>query len=138
MEGFDVPQALQALWHSHYKAEATCVAVVGPQETRQLIQWVQEAFHDMPTSRVWDCNSTNEISSGQLQDAEPGGHSESKQKAVADPVALAKQLPVRHSLPTDVVSAGRRSVLVRVCPQRDLRELELSWYIPQGMMTYSR
>jgi hypothetical protein len=41
-----------------------------------------------------------------------------------------------HRYPADV--AGQRGLLVRVAPQRDLRELELSWYLPSGVLTHSR
>jgi hypothetical protein len=37
-----------------------------------------------------------------------------------------------------VCSAAAFGQLVCVCPQRDLRELQVVWYIPAGIMTHSR
>ncbi|WIA09303.1 hypothetical protein OEZ85_008710 [Tetradesmus obliquus] len=65
--GADVAGMLRQLWQQHYRAGFTCVAVVGPQDPRQLLQ----------------------------------------------------------------------ALLVRVLPQRDLRELQLCWYIPAGVMAHS-
>lgn len=48
----------------------------------------------------------------------------------------AGQLQQRY--PVDVVAPASRGLLVRVLPQRDLRELQLCWYIPAGVMAHSR
>jgi hypothetical protein len=41
-----------------------------------------------------------------------------------------------HRYPVDV--CGSVGQYVRVCPQRDLREVQVMWYIPAGAITHSR
>jgi len=57
------------------------------------------------------------------------------------PAAQRQQQQQQQRYPADVFGVGQGGgggVLVRVCPQRDLRELEVAWYIPTGAMTHSR
>lgn len=115
--GLDVPAALRALWARCYSGGATCVAVVGPQPPQQLLSWVAAAFGGMPGS-------------GCVGQGAAAAH------APAAPSSPRQQQPppgARHCL--DV--CGERGRLVRVCPQRELRDLELSWCF-QAHTRYSR
>lgn len=128
-----VPAALRSLWESFYKADGTCVAVVGPQEPQVLLQWVEEAFTEMPSSNS-KLSSTRSTANGSSISCSTG----QRASGIPEAAVTVGEVPAVHRYPVDVVGCDSREVLVRVCPQRDLRELELSWYIPQGMMTYSR
>jgi hypothetical protein len=47
-----------------------------------------------------------------------------------------QQQQQQHRYPVDVCGPGGQ--FVRVCPQRDLREVQVMWYIPAGAMKHSR
>jgi secreted Zn-dependent insulinase-like peptidase len=148
-QGLDVAGTLRELWQQYYSAGSTCVAVVGPQEPEQLLQWVANAFGDMPRNRNSVSNSIdgNQASSS-VEDSDcmqvelavestdalrtPDNSSELEQQEAG------QQQQQQHRYPDDVVAPGSRGLLVRVLPQRDLRELQLCWYIPAGVMTHSR
>jgi hypothetical protein len=49
-----------------------------------------------------------------------------------------QQQQQRHRYPVDVCSPRSAGQFVRVCPQRDLREVQVLWYIPAGALTHSR
>lgn len=215
--GVSVPGMLRQLWGACYTAEATTLAVVGPQETQELLQLVQEAFGSMRQRQDSSSGSTagalgiaaeaagiaagvsdieSDRSSGSDSSADEASDSEAVGAAAAVPApeaavhAKAQQegqpdqaagvgsdvcsqiaAPQHHSqhhlqqhnghcqpqvdvdqlakhqqqtqqgrprYPVDVYSAGAGGQLVRVCPQRDLRELQVLWYIPTGAMTHSR
>jgi insulysin len=149
-QGLDVAGMLHDLWQQYYRAGSTCVAVVGPQEPEQLLQWVADAFGDIPSSGssvVTDSSAGNQASSeggdsSCMQVSSAGKHTEaqctldnsSEQQQQQQEAGQQQQ----QRYPEDVVAPGSRGLLVRVLPQRDLRELQLCWYIPAGVMTHSR
>jgi secreted Zn-dependent insulinase-like peptidase len=150
-QGVDVAGMLRKLWQQYYSAESTCVAVVGPQEPELLLQWVADAFGEMPRNRNSVSNSSaDNPASSSVEDNDcmqvevavestdavctPDNSSEQEQQEAGPQ----QQLQQQHRYPDDVVAPGSRGLLVRVLPQRDLRELQLCWYIPAGVMTHSR
>jgi insulysin len=150
-QGLDVAGMLRELWQQYYRAGSTCVAVVGPQEPEQLLQWVADAFGGMPSSRGETSSTPGSETSGNGCDSSSmqmsstvgstdaqcaqDGSSDQQQQQAAGPLPPPQP---QHRYPDDVVAAGSRGLLVRVLPQRDLRELQLCWYIPTGVMTHRR
>lgn len=223
--GVSVPGVLRQLWGACYTAEGTTLAVVGPQETQELLQLVQEAFGGMRqrqdisssgggtapgaggtaveaavSSSESDSSSGSDSSGEEGSDEEAVGaaaatvpapeaavHAKAQQEGLPDQAVgvgsevcsqiaapqhhhlqhqqqqqsgngqpqmhvvppMQQQTPQQQHMqqqagqgrlryPVDVVSPGAGGQLVRVCPQRDLRELQVLWYIPAGAMQYSR
>eukprot|EP00775_Hariotina_reticulata_P010378 gene10378-10536_t len=142
-QGKDVPKALKQLWHQYYRAEATCVAVIGPKSPDQILQWLTEAFQHMPSSINSNRSEPVEIcSSFSIAHSAAGAATASSNthcssaagKAMGGSEGVSSPAGSRR-YPVDV--AGQRGLLVQVKPQRDLRELELSWYLPCGVMSHS-
>jgi secreted Zn-dependent insulinase-like peptidase len=135
-QGSDVAGMLRELWQQYYRAGSTCVAVVGPQEPQQLLQWVADAFADMPGSS--SSSDSNAGSSGLDISSMPQA-TESSDSSNSQPLQQqAAAAQPQHRYPVDVVEPNSRGLLVRLLPQRDLRELQLCWYIPAGVMMHSR
>ncbi|KAF6262496.1 Metalloenzyme, LuxS/M16 peptidase-like protein [Scenedesmus sp. NREL 46B-D3] len=143
-QGADVAGMLRELWQQCYRAGSTCVAVVGPQEPAQLLQWVAEAFADMPSS-----SSSSSSSSAGDDRGINGSVSNSSKDSISIQAPLtadtaeeqqqqdAAAVQPQQRYPVDVAAPGARGLLVRVLPQRELRELQLCWYIPAGAVTHS-
>jgi hypothetical protein len=242
--GVSVPDVLRQLWQERYNAEAVTVAVVGPQETQELLQLVQDTFGSMqsggsngsngssgggcgsnggsngvfghvaepqpalatqqdgPVADVDMSSSSSSSSAGEESESETGattttaaaaaeavvhakarqgasdlllqgagadeactqiaahghGHSHAHaheqhspmqgqqlQQSVHIPQQPQQQQQQQHRYPTDVLGSaaggdgvGTCGLYVTVCPQRDLRELQVQWYIPCGACTHSR
>jgi secreted Zn-dependent insulinase-like peptidase len=149
-QGADVAGMLRELWQQYYRAGSTCVAVVGPQDPEQLLQWVTEAFGDMPSSSSGSSSnspdhgggSSSKVSSAMQVSSAAETAELPECSASSSSSSLLQQQEVagqpQHQYPIDVVAPGSRGLLVRVLPQRDLRELQLCWYIPAGVMAHSR
>lgn len=217
-----VPDALRTLWGACYGADSTTVAVVGPQETDELLRLVQEAFGSMRRSGgssggsngvtagsngvtagsrkllqpedgdaaagMCSCSCSGSASSSSEEsdveistadgpagtvaaaaapeaavhvkalqelwdplgaDAEPpcsqiAAPEHSQQQQQQDmlvshvPMDHQQQQQQRHRYPVDVCGTCSVGQFVQVCPQRDLREVQVVWYIPAGAMTHSR
>ena len=67
---------------------------------------------------------------------DPQQQPQQQQQQQPKQVAHAQQSSQRY--PVDVCSAAAFGQLVCVCPQRDLREVQVVWYIPAGIMAHSR
>ncbi|KAF8073057.1 PXM16 [Scenedesmus sp. PABB004] len=108
--GADVPAALRALWARGYSSHHTCLALVGPQPCEQLLAWAGDAFGGMAGA------------GGAAGGAGAGG---------------ADAAPLSPRYPSDATDPDAGGALVLVRPQRELRELELTWYVPAGVMAHS-
>jgi hypothetical protein len=108
--GVDVAAEMRALWRRAYLAPATTVAVVGPQAPSDLEGFVREAFGAMDASRG-GCG------------AEGGAGADGGQGSG------------RYGV-LDVYGEEQRGALLRVAPMRDLRSLELSWFVPYGALAH--
>eukprot|EP00879_Flechtneria_rotunda_P024945 GHRR01026472.1.p1 GENE.GHRR01026472.1~~GHRR01026472.1.p1 ORF type:complete len:484 (+),score=112.71 GHRR01026472.1:146-1453(+) len=154
-QGIDVPKALQHLWQQCYKAESICVAVVGPQQPDVLLQWVSEAVANIPSSSnstdsnasSGSCsNGSNAVSCGNAAGiiSEHAQQCYSSDRAMQQHEVASVQPSIATSMcmryPLDVCNSDEtsRGQLVLISPQRQLRDLEVSWYIPSGVMEHSR
>eukprot|EP00879_Flechtneria_rotunda_P030835 GHRR01033527.1.p1 GENE.GHRR01033527.1~~GHRR01033527.1.p1 ORF type:complete len:485 (+),score=121.85 GHRR01033527.1:146-1456(+) len=152
-QGIDVPKALQHLWQQCYKAESICVAVVGPQQPDVLLQWVSEAVANIPSSSnstdsnasSGSCsNGSNAVSCGNAAGiiSEHAQQCYSSDRAMQQHEVASVQPSIATSMcmryPLDVCNSDEtsRGQLVLISPQRQLRDLEVSWYIPSGVMEH--
>ncbi|GBF97149.1 insulin-degrading-like metalloprotease [Raphidocelis subcapitata] len=133
--GVDVAAALRALWGRAYIGPAATVAVLGPQAPEALEAAVREAFADMPAAPhdggdggggggggVWEAGSgAAEPGSGDGDggggNGGGGGGPPSRYGALA------------------VYGEEQRGALVRVAPMRELRTLEVQWFVPYGVLS---
>lgn len=65
-------------------------------------------------------------------------YQQQQQQHTAQATQHHQQRQQQHRYPIDVCAADSVGQFVRVCPQRDLREVQVMWYIPTGAMTHSR
>ncbi|KAI8465691.1 MAG: hypothetical protein J3K34DRAFT_395999 [Monoraphidium minutum] len=100
--GRDAAAGLRELWSARYVAAAAAVAVVGPQDPGALEDWVRDAFEGMDSAR----------------DGTAGGGGTGAGGA-------------RYG-ELDVYGAEHRGTLLRVAPMRQLRTLEMGWFVPYG------
>jgi insulysin len=107
--GVDVAAALRGLWRRRYLAPATTVAVLGPQDPSALEAWVRDAFAGIAAARDGSGDGSGDgIGNG----------------AVAG----------RHGDLAGIYGEEQRGTLLRVAPSRDLRTLELLWFVPHGAL----
>jgi secreted Zn-dependent insulinase-like peptidase len=120
--GTDVVAALRALWGRAYVAPATTVAVLGPQEPEALEAWVRAGFEAMPaTPRGAPAGGSASGSGG------GGGVAKGAEGAAAESASG------RYG-DLDVYGEEQAGTLLRVAPMRDLRSLELAWFVPAGAL----
>ena len=146
--GADAPALLRALWARAYVAPATTVAVVAPQEPEVVEAWVREAFEGLAAARPGGSgggggNDGNGSGAGGLaaaasegEAADCGGGSAATAgdgEAAATAAAAASGASGRYGV-LDVYGDEQEGALLRVCPSRDLRLLELSWFVPAGAL----
>ncbi|GLC59471.1 hypothetical protein PLESTB_001491000 [Pleodorina starrii] len=155
--GLDVPAALAAFWRERYLAGALCGCVVGPQELGELRRLVGESFAGVRL-RQEDGGGGNDprVCGGDGSDPRVGGDPAvgggdprvagdgSDPRVVTEGASAVKSSSgsggvseARYGF-EDMCGTGRLGRLFRVASQRELRQLEVIWYLPYGMMPDTR
>lgn len=151
MAGRDVPAELAAFWRQRYLAGALCGCVVGPQALTELRELMRGAFAEV---RLREADSGTEArvsppdrdSTGPQEQQQEEEETE-KEAATADvdlrsAEALAAESrgeaksgagAARYSF-TDMCPVGRLGRIFHVGSQRELRQLDVIWYLPYGVM----
>jgi len=127
--GVDVAAALRGLWGRRYLAPAMTVAVLGPQDPEMLEGLVREAFSSMAATRgCGEEGITNgsSMQQPQQQQVEEGGIGSSGGGGGGGG---------RYGSLL-VYGEEQQGTLLRVAPSRDLRTLELVWFVPYGVMEH--
>jgi secreted Zn-dependent insulinase-like peptidase len=128
--------ALRRLWRERYVAPATSVAVVGPQAPGELEALVRAAFSGMDARR---CGGEGGGGGGEGGSGGDGAGSSGGGGGGEGPGggggAGAAAAGCRYG-GLDVWRPELEGALLRVAPMRELRSLELSWYVPYGAMAH--
>ncbi|GFR39769.1 hypothetical protein Agub_g254, partial [Astrephomene gubernaculifera] len=158
--GRDVPAALAAFWRRRYLAPWLCGCVVAPQGLGEMREWVRGAFAGV---RLKDEGAEDGAAEGCVEtaaeraakngeeakgeDAEAaagaaGGDAEAAAGGAAAAAAAAggeagQGGGGRYCL-DGMCGEGQLGRLFRVASQRELRQLEVVWYLPYNMMPYMR
>eukprot|EP00798_Chlamydomonas_sp_ICE-L_P025195 gene25195-10835_t len=102
--GLDVSTLLRGYWEKKYTGDGVCVCIVAPQPISEQESWVKASFEGIRTSSQ----------SAPMGEGAPKG--------------------LIGSGFTTAIDSTQLGLLYSVIPQRELRELELRWHIPYGMM----
>ncbi len=156
--GLDVPSQLAAFWRATYLGPALCGCVVGPQPLGQLRGWVAGAFGevrrtpDTPAPGDGDGGGGGGSSSSTGQQKVQGQGKQQQQQqqqgegfGVEDGELAAPALPRLPLCRYDYGGMfaggggdGGGGRLFRVASQRELRQMEVVWGLPYGMLPYMR
>jgi hypothetical protein len=106
----------------------TCVAMISCHDLQQQEQFLRDSFADwLPTSQ---------------QQSGVGGHGLAAGGSAPPQGSAAASLGaggvVTAAVPLDAYLPDSLGRLVCIAPMRELRELQLMWYLPFGLHTYSR
>jgi hypothetical protein len=153
-----VAAALRALWAAAYVARATTVAVLGPQDGEVLEAWVRAGFEAMPSAprgapaggdgadgaasngagsadgAASDGGSGDGLGRGGGGGSGSGSGSEEVGTAEDGGGGSASAAPGARYGPLAVYGPEQRGTLLCVAPMRDLRSLELVWFVPAGAL----
>lgn len=160
--GLDVPAQLAGFWRATYLGPALCGCVVGPQPLDQLRGWVAGAFGEVrrtPGAPIHGDGGEDRGGGGavggadvrggagqqevqahgkQQEQQEPGAEFGVEDRELAAPAL--PRLPVcRYDYGGMFAGgSGAGGRLFRVASQRELRQMEVVWGLPYGMLPYMR